>query len=113
MSRLSLAGTARSRRSRRTIALLVLVVLCALLLMSAATAALAADGTTVDNTTSNPNIKTSAGLEAPQLDYTFVLWSFILTFGLLVVYYLVILRISESEFKKIIDAHFGPKQDGR
>jgi hypothetical protein len=89
--------------------LLVLVVLSAMLLMSIAGAALAAD----DNTTSNPNIQTSAGLEAPSLDYTFVWWSFILTFGLLIVYYLVILRISDKEFKKIVEAHFGPKRDGR
>ena len=40
-------------------------------------------------------------------------WTFILTFGLLIVYYVVILRISDTEFKKIIDAHFGPKREGR
>ena len=51
-------------------------------------------------------------MEAPQLDYTFVWWTFILTFGLLGLYYFVILRISDKEFKKIVNAHFGPKQDG-
>ena len=110
MSRLSLIRMRPGRRSRRTVALLTLVVLCALLLMSVAGAALAAE---VDNTTGNPNIKTSAGLEAPKLDYKFVWWSFIITFGLLIVYYVVILRISDKEFVKIIDAHFGPKRDGR
>jgi hypothetical protein len=110
MSRLSLARAPHGRKTRRAVVLLTLVVFAAFLLLSVAGAALAAD---VDNTTGNPNVTTSAGLEAPKLDYKFVWWTFILTFGLLVVYYLVILRISETEFKKIVDAHFGPKQDGR
>ena len=89
--------------------LLTLVVIVTALLLSVAGVALAAE----DNTTNNPNVTTSAGLEAPKLDYKFVWWTFILTFGLLVVYYLVILRISDKEFIKIIEAHFGPKRDGR
>jgi H+/Cl- antiporter ClcA len=109
MSQRPFTRTRRGRRSRRAIALLTLVVLVAALLMSVAGAALAAD---VNNTTNNPNVTTSAGLEAPKLDYKFVWWTFILTFGLLVVYYLVILRISDIEFKKIVDAHFGPKREG-
>ena len=109
MRRMTLSrGMRAGSRNRRAVALLILAVLCALLLMSVAGAALAAD----DNTTSNPNIKTSAGLEAPKLNYKFVWWSFVLTFGLLIVYYVVVLRISDTEFKKIVDAHFGPKRDG-
>lgn len=111
MSRLSLARALHRRKTRRAVVLLTLAVLAAVLLLSVAGAALAADA--VDNTTGNPDVTTSAGLEAPELDYTFVWWTFILTFGLLVVYYVVILRISETEFKKIVDAHFGPKRDGR
>jgi len=111
MSLRSLTRTGRDRRSRRAAVLLTFVVLAAVLVLSVAGVALAAEE--VDNTTNNPNVTTSAGLEAPQLDYTFVWWTFILTFGLLIVYYVVILRISNTEFKKIIDAHFGPKQDGR
>ena len=52
-------------------------------------------------------------MEAPSLDYTFVWWSFILAFGLLFIYYFVVLRISEAEFKKIINSHFGPGGPGR
>jgi hypothetical protein len=112
MSRLSLTRPARAARSRRTVALLTLVVLAVALLLGTAGAALAEEDTAVF-TEGNPNVQTSEGLEAPSLDYTFVWWSFILTFGLLVLYYVVILRISNTEFKKIIDAHFGPKREGR
>lgn len=96
------------RRSRRALALITIALLFIMLVTVFAGAALA-----VDNDTGNPNVKTSAGLEAPKLDYKFVWWTFILTFGLLVVYYVVILRISNTEFKKIVDAHFGPRRDGR
>ena len=113
MSRLSLTRATRSRRSRRVVVLLTLVVLAAALLLSVAGPVLAESETTVDNTTNNPNVTTSAGLEAPQLDYNFVWWTFILTFGLLIVYYFAILKISYKEFTKIIEAHFGPKRDGR
>ena len=63
-------------------------------------------------TSNGTEIQTSEGMEAPELDYTFVWWTFILTFGLLFVYYFVVLRISDTEFKKIIDAHFGPQARG-
>ena len=99
--------------SRRALALLMLVALCVMLLLVFAGASLAAgEGTTI-NTPGGATITTSEGMEAPQLDYHFVWWSFILTFGLLLVYYVVVLRISNTEFKKIVDAHFGPKRDGR
>ncbi len=112
MSRLSFTCGARRRRSRRVVALLTLLLFAVALLLGVAGAAMAADDTAVF-TEGNPNVQTAEGLEAPSLDYTFVWWSFILTFGLLVVYYVVILRISNTEFKKIIDAHFGPKREGR
>jgi H+/Cl- antiporter ClcA len=108
----SLTRTVRGRRSRRAVVILTLVVLATVLLLSVAGAALAADDTAVF-TEGNPNVQTAEGLEAPQLDYKFVWWTFILTFGLLILYYVVILRISNTEFKKIIDAHFGPKREGR
>jgi hypothetical protein len=92
--------------------LLTFVALAAVLLLGVAGVALAEDDTAVF-TEGNPNVQTAEGLEAPELDYKFVWWTFILTFGLLVVYYVVILRVSEKEFKKIIDAHFGPKREGR
>ncbi len=112
MSLRSLTRTGRGRRSRRAAVLLTFVVLAAVLFLSVAGGALAADDTAVF-TEGNPNVQTAEGLEAPELDYNFVWWTFILTFGLLIVYYLVILRISETEFKKIVDAHFGPKREGR
>ena len=101
------------RRSRRALALLTLTVLAVALVLSVAGAAMAADDSTAVFTEGNPRVQTSAGLEAPQLDYKFVWWTFILTFGLLVLYYVLILRISYKEFTKIVEAHFGPKRDGR
>jgi hypothetical protein len=112
MSLSSFARTARDRRSRRAVVLLTLIVLAVALLLGVAGVAMAEEDTAVF-TEGNPNVQTAEGLEAPSLDYTFVWWSFILTFGLLIVYYIVILRISNTEFKKIIDAHFGPKREGR
>jgi hypothetical protein len=64
-------------------------------------------------TSNGTEIQTSKGMEAPELDYTFVWWTFILTFGLLFIYYVVVLRISDKEFKKIVDAHFGPRHEER
>ena len=111
MTRITLAGLRVEIRTRRLVALLALVLLCLTLAVIFAGAALAEGGTI---TTSNgTEITTSQGMEAPSLDYTFVWWSFLITFGLFAFYYFALLRISESEFKKIIDAHFGPKQDGR
>ena len=111
MSRIALAGLRPAIRTRRLIALLAIALLCLTIAAIFAGAALAEGGTI---TTANGTvITTSEGMEAPSLDYTWVWWSFILTFGLLAIYYIVVLRISDKEFKKIIDAHFGPKQDGR
>jgi hypothetical protein len=113
MRRLTLTRLGPGHKARRALALLTLVALCVTLVLTCAGASLAADeGRTID-TPGGATITTSQGMEAPQLDYKFVWWSFILTFGLLIVYYVWILRISDKEFKKIIDAHFGPKQDGR
>ncbi len=109
MNGMTLQGLLPSRKTRRLIAVVAIVVLCLAVGMVLAGAAFAADA---GNTTTNPNVKTSAGLEAPKLDYTFVWWTFILTFGLLAFYYFMVLRISDKEFKKIVDAHFGPKKDG-
>jgi hypothetical protein len=103
MSR-TLSGLLPSRRARRYFATLALVLLCLTIAIVFAGAALADES-------SQTTVTTSAGMEAPKLDYHFVWWSFVLTFGLLAVYYFIVLRISDTEFKKIIDAHFGPKQD--
>ena len=112
MSRLALSGLRPGRRTRRVISLLALAVLCLTVVMVFAGAAFAQDEGGVITTSNGTEIQTSQGMEAPELDYTFVWWTFILTFGLLFVYYFVVLRISDTEFKKIIDAHFGPKQRG-
>ena len=110
MSRIPLSGPP-GRRTRRFITLLAIALICLTAVLVFAGAAFAQGG---EITTSNgATITTSQGLEAPSLDYTFVWWSFIVTFGLLGLYYFLVLRISDTEFKKIIDAHFGPKQDGR
>jgi hypothetical protein len=111
MGRLALSGLRPGRRARRLVVILTLALLCLTIAAVFAGAAFA-EGATI-TTTAGGEIPTSEGLEAPELDYSFVWWTFILTFGLLAAYYVVILRISNTEFKKIVDAHFGPKQDGR
>jgi hypothetical protein len=102
MNRITLARLCPGPETRRVIVILAIAVLCLTVAMVFAGAAFAGQ----------PDVKTSAGMKAPSLDYKFVWWSFIITFGLLAVYYVVVLRISDKEFKKIVDAHFGPKQDG-
>jgi TRAP-type C4-dicarboxylate transport system permease small subunit len=111
MKRCSLTGLRPAIGTRRLIALLAIALLCLAIAAVFAGAALAEGGTII--TGNGTEITTSKGMEAPALDYTWVWWSFFLTFGLLAVYYIVVLRISNTEFKKIVDAHFGPKQDGR
>ena len=110
---MKLTGLRPGRRTRRLVALLTIALLCLAVATVFAGAAFAEGESTGKVITSGgANIPTAEGLEAPELDYTFVWWTFILTFGLLLLYYVVVLRISETEFKKIINAHFGPKQDG-
>jgi glucan phosphoethanolaminetransferase (alkaline phosphatase superfamily) len=111
MSRIILPWLRTGRWPRRLAVILALALLCLSIATVFAGAAFA-EGETL-TTTAGGEIATSEGLEAPELDYSFVWWTFILTFGLLALYYVVILRISNTEFKKIVDAHFGPKQDGR
>lgn len=114
MSRIASAGPRAGRRARRFGVLFAVILLCLTIVMVFAGAAFAAEEEGgVIMTSNGTEIQTSEGMEAPELDYTFVWWSFILTFGLLLIYYVAILRISNTEFKKIVDAHFGPKPDGR
>jgi hypothetical protein len=114
MSRITLPFLRPGRGTRRYFALLVLTLLCVTVVLAFAGAALAAEGEGGVIITSNgTEIQTSEGMEAPSLDYNWVWWSFFITFGLLFVYYVLVLRISNTEFKKIIDAHFGPKPGGR
>ena len=113
MGRLALTGLRPGRRTGRVISLVALTLLCVTVVLIFAGAALAESEGGVITTSNGTEIQTSEGMEAPELDYTFVWWSFILTFGLLGVYYVVVLRISNTEFKKIIDAHFGPRHEER
>jgi hypothetical protein len=111
MTLISSARPRPGRRARRLVALVALALLCLTIALLFAGSALAEGGTI---TTSNGTvITTSEGMETPEVDYTFVWWSFLLTFGLLALYYFAVLRISNTEFKKIVDVHFGPKHDGR
>jgi hypothetical protein len=116
MGRLAPAGSPSGRRTRRIVALLALTLLCLTVVVVFAGAAVAAEDQSqgaVITTSNGTEIQTSEGMEAPSLDYAFVWWSFLITFGLLFVYYIVVLRISDTEFKKIIDAHFGPRREER
>lgn len=47
--------------------------------------------------------------EAPALDYTFTWPTFILTFALVIGYYIFVFRMSEKEFKGVIAERFGVK----
>src|SRR5665811_1674264 len=100
MKRLSLTGLRPASRSRRLVALLAIALLCLTIAAIFAGAALAEGGTIISS--NGTEVSTSAGMEAPSLDYSWVWWSFLLTFGLLAFYYFAVLRISEAEFKKII-----------
>lgn len=104
MSSIRFSGLRPSRETRRLLALIALVVLCLAIATVFAGTAFAAE---------KVQIQTSEGMKAPTLDYKFVWWSFLITFGLLAVYYVMVLRVSYTEFTKIVDAHFGPKRDGR
>jgi hypothetical protein len=113
MRRRNHIGLRPGTRTRRLIAVLAITVLCLTIVGMFAGAAFAeSEGGTI-TTTEGVQIQTSEGMEAPELDYNWVWWSFFLTFGLLFVYYVMVLRISNTEFKKIVDAHFGPRPDGR
>lgn len=116
MGHSALFGLRPGHRTRRLVSLLALTILCVTVVMVFAGAAFAAEGQSeggVIITSNGTEIQTSEGLEAPELDYNFVWWSFILTFGLLLIYYVAVLRISYTEFTKIVDAHFGPKREER
>ena len=102
MGALTLANIRPGRGARRWVAVMAVVVLCLTFLLAFAAVALAAQGDT--------QIPTAAGKEAPVLDYTFSFVTFGITFGLVILYYIYIFKASEKEFKKVVDAHFGPKQ---
>jgi hypothetical protein len=90
------------RVGRRYVVLAGTVMLSLLLSLCLSAAAFAAEGQT--------DIPTSAGKEAPVLDYHLDPLTFIISMGLVVVFYVIIFWRSEKEFKKIIDVHFGPKE---
>jgi DMSO reductase anchor subunit len=50
----------------------------------------------------------TAPAAAPQLDYTFTWPTFLFCAGLVVGYYVFVLRISDREFRGIIAERFGP-----
>ena len=97
---------AKIRPGRRYVAAAMLVLFCIMLVLAFSAVALADEG--------GSNIPTAEGKQAPKLDYTFQWWSFVLTAGMVIVFLIIVFRVSETEFKKVVDAHFGPKDwDGR
>jgi DMSO reductase anchor subunit len=48
--------------------------------------------------------------KAPELDYTLSAGTAILTFGLLIVFLVMLFVLSEREFKGVINERFGPKK---
>jgi hypothetical protein len=50
---------------------------------------------------------------APALDYTFTWPTFILTFALVIGYYIFVFRMSEKEFKGVVTERFGVKPTGQ
>ncbi|MEO6056103.1 MAG: hypothetical protein ABI860_02440 [Gemmatimonadales bacterium] len=55
----------------------------------------------------------AATAEAPVLDYTFTWPTFLLCLGLVLGYYVFVLKLSEKEFRGIINERFGPPGGGR
>jgi hypothetical protein len=102
MGTFTLANIRPGRGARRWVAVVAVVVLSLTLVLAFAAVALAASGDT--------QIPTAAGKTPPELDYTFSWLTFGGTFALVIVYYIFIFRVSETEFKKVVDAHFGPKE---
>jgi hypothetical protein len=56
---------------------------------------------------------TAAAASAPVLDYTFTWPTFLLCAGLVLGYYFFVLRLSDKEFRGIINERFGPPGGGR
>jgi hypothetical protein len=90
-------------RTRARLAWAALLVVAALWLAPGLAAQQAADSATAD---------TAAAAEAPQLDYTFTWPTFLFCAGLVVGYYVFVLRISDREFRGIIAERFGPARGG-
>ena len=90
-------------RTRARLAWAALLVVAALWLAPGLAAQQAADSAAAD---------TAAAAEAPQLDYTFTWPTFLFCAGLVVGYYVFVLRISDREFRGIIAERFGPARGG-
>jgi membrane protein DedA with SNARE-associated domain len=48
--------------------------------------------------------------KAPELDYTLSAGTAVLTFGLLIAFFVMLFVLSEREFKGVINERFGPKK---
>lgn len=68
-----------------------------------------ADGET---TTTVASAETAAE-ETPALDYTFTWPTFLVTFALVIGYYIFVFRMSEKEFKGVVTERFGAKSEGQ
>jgi DMSO reductase anchor subunit len=90
-------------RTRARLAWAALLVVAALWLAPGLAAQQAADSAAAD---------TAAAEAAPQLDYTFTWPTFLFCAGLVVGYYVFVLRISDREFRGIIAERFGPARGG-
>jgi hypothetical protein len=91
-------------RTRARLAWTALLVVAALWLAPGLAAQQAAD--------SAATADTAAAAEAPQLDYTFTWPTFLFCAGLVIGYYVFVLRISDREFRGIIAERFGPARGG-
>lgn len=83
----------------------ILAVALTLILLVGAGGIASADETT----TTVVAAETTAEEAAPALDYTFTWPTFILTFALVIGYYVFVLRMSEKEFKGVVVERFGPR----
>jgi hypothetical protein len=91
-------------RTRARLAWAALLVVAALWLAPGLAAQQAADSAAAPDT--------AAAAAAPQLDYTFTWPTFLFCAGLVVGYYVFVLRISDREFRGIIAERFGPARGG-
>lgn len=88
---------------------LLLAVIVTLGVLLSLTGVAAAD----DETTTTVPAEEATVDEAPALDYTFTWPTFIVTFALVIGYYIFVFRMSEKEFKGVVAERFGMKSTER
>ncbi|MHB1344740.1 MAG: hypothetical protein ACYCX3_10335 [Thermoleophilia bacterium] len=87
---------------------LLLVIGVTFALVLSAVGGASADG----ETTTTVAVPETTAEVAPALDYTFTWPTFVVTFALVIGYYIFVFRMSEKEFKGVVAERFGVKAAG-